>query len=78
MVKYDFSSYSSLFLKVKPNSPKTEILDCEKNNITLAVKAPADKNKANIEIIKFFSKLTGRRARVKLGLNNRRKILAFD
>ena len=43
---------------VKPNAKKTEILgyDKHKKAIKLAVAAPPNKNKANIETIKFFSK----------------------
>ena len=44
---------------VKPNSNKNEIIgyDDSKKGIKVNIKAPADKNKANTEVIKFFCKL---------------------
>lgn len=70
------------FLKVsvKPNSSSTEItgFDEARGELKVNVSAPADKNKANIEIIKFFSKLTGREVKIKSGLSSRRKTLKLS
>ena len=44
-------------VKVKPNSPKNEILgEDEQGYLKIAIKAPAKEGKANIELIKFLSK----------------------
>ncbi len=73
----NFISKNTLKILVKPNSNKTEIINIDKNNkiIKVNVKAPADKNKANIEIIKFFSKLLKRKVIIKKGLKSREKLL---
>jgi uncharacterized protein (TIGR00251 family) len=62
---------------VKPNSPKTEIVkyDSQKNALIVNVHARPEDNKANIEIIKFFSKLFKKKVSIKTGLKNREKIL---
>ena len=62
---------------VKPSSKKTEILDYnkEKKAINLAVSAPAEKNKANIEVIKFFSRLLKKKVVIVSGLTNREKVI---
>ena len=62
-------------LKVKPNSRKTEILKEENNEILLAVRSPAENNKANIEIIKFFSREFKTRVKIVKGLKSRNKIV---
>ncbi len=64
----------------KPNSPKTEIIgfDKEREAYRVNVKAPADKNKANKEIIRFFSKLKKKKVRIVVGSKSRKKILSFE
>jgi uncharacterized protein (TIGR00251 family) len=79
----DISKYisnNSLRILVKPNSNKTEIMDIDEDNkiIKISVKAPADKNKTNLEIIKFFSKLSKKKARIKSGLKSKEKLIVFD
>jgi len=47
-----------LQLKVKPNSKKQEIaVDSIDKKITIFVKAPPDKGKANKELLKFMAKI---------------------
>ena len=60
---------------VKPNSRKTEITGVEKDAVRLNVAAPADKNKANIEVIRFFSKLLKKKVGIASGLTSREKII---
>ncbi|MBT4824098.1 YggU family protein [Candidatus Woesearchaeota archaeon] len=62
---------------VKPNSSKNEILgyDDLKKGIKVNIKAPADKNKANVEVVKFFSKLLKKEVKIKSGLTSKEKIL---
>ena len=62
---------------VKPNSNKNEIIDYDNNKkaIKLNIKAPADKNKANKEIIKFFTKLLKKDVKIKTGLTSKEKLL---
>ena len=78
----DVSSYikdSSLKIIVKPNSGKNEILGyiSEKHAVKVAIKAPPEDNKANIEVIKFFNRLTKRQTRIISGLTSKEKLLKF-
>ena len=63
---------------VKPNSSRTEILEYNKDKqaVVIAVKAPADKNKANLELIKFLSKQLKRKVRIKSGLTSKEKVIS--
>jgi uncharacterized protein (TIGR00251 family) len=61
-------------IKVKPNSNKNEIIDCD-NFYKVNVKKPAEDNKANIEVIKMFSKKFNKRVKIVKGLKSKDKIL---
>lgn len=75
-----FIKNNRLKLLVKPNSPKTKILEWNesKQALRVAVSAPADKNKANIEIIKFFTKLLKKQVRIQSGLASKVKVLKIE
>jgi len=62
---------------VKPNAKKTEILSIDTHNKTakIAVAAPADKDKANKELMHFVSKQLGKQVRFVSGLRSKEKIL---
>lgn len=64
---------------VKPNSSSNEILcfDSEKQALKVSIAAPADKNKANLEVIKFFSRLLKKRVKIKSGLKSKEKIVCI-
>lgn len=55
---YSTSEYG-LILKIKavPNSSKNEVCGLLDNALKVKIKAPAVENKANEELVKFFSKL---------------------
>lgn len=79
----DINSYiknGKLSIIVKANANKTEItgFDENKSALKLDIKAPADKNKANSEIVRLLSKISGRRARIKSGLLSKEKIIEFS
>ena len=61
----------------KPNAKKTELLgyDNEQNAYRINVKAAPEQGKANLEIIKFFSKNLKIRVKIVKGLTNKRKTL---
>jgi uncharacterized protein (TIGR00251 family) len=71
---------SRLKVIVKPGSISTGIIgfDTEKNALKVSVKSPADKNKANIELLRFLTKETGLKARIKSGQTSREKIIEFS
>jgi len=72
-----YISNNLLKIIVKPSSIETEIVgyDANKKSIRVNVNAPADKNKANKEIIKFFSRLLKKKVIIKSGLASKEKLL---
>ena len=62
---------------VKPNSKKDELLGFDESRQAwkVAISAPPEDNKANIAIIKFFSKLTKKKVRIVTGLKSKEKVL---
>ncbi len=66
-----------LHIIAKPNSPKTEItcFSKSKDALKVSVAAPADKDKANREIVKFFSRLLKKRVVIAHGLKSKEKML---
>jgi hypothetical protein len=71
---------NSLTVLVKPNSSKNEITgyDESRKAVKVNIKAPAEDNKANIEVIKFFRKLLSREIKIISGLKNKIKILKIN
>lgn len=67
-----------LAIVVKPNSSRNEIAgyDSEKRAWIVKVKAAAEKDKANKELLKFLRKETGKRWIIKSGSRSKEKILA--
>lgn len=64
-----------VWIKVKPNASKTGIVNIDDSGFTVQIKAPAEDNKANIELIKFLSKLTKKRVRILSGFSRRLKLV---
>lgn len=74
----DYSSFiknGSLKIIVRPNSPKTEISGFLGDSLKLDVHAIPEKNKANIEIIKFFHKMLKKDVKIISGITSKRKVL---
>jgi len=71
---------NSFKIIVKTNSSRNEILgyDKERGAYRVNIKAKAEDNKANIEIIKFLSKLLKKRVRVVRGLRSREKVIRLE
>ncbi|MFH2028308.1 MAG: DUF167 domain-containing protein [Nanoarchaeota archaeon] len=65
---------------VKANSSRNEILgyDKEKGAYRVSIKAKAEDNKANIGIIKFFSKLLKKRVKIIRGLKSKEKVIRVE
>jgi len=63
-----------LKIKVIPNSKQTELKE-ENNQLKLYLHAVPDKNKANLELIKFFKKEFGLRVQIHSGMKSREKVL---
>ena len=62
---------------IKPNSSKNEIVgfDDNKKVYKINIKEKAEDNKANKGLIKFLSKVIGKKVRIKSGLKSREKII---
>ena len=75
----EFIKNNILKIIVKPNSPKNVIkgFDEYKGAVKVDIAAPAEKDKANKEVIRFFSKLTKKKVIIKSGLRSKEKILCF-
>ena len=65
---------------VKPNSAKNEIVkfDKERKAYRVNIKEKAEDNKANKEIIKFFSRLLKKKVKIIKGLKSKEKILKIQ
>lgn len=77
MMLQNYISNNRLHILVKPNAKKTEILSADPTTkiVKIAVAAPADKDKANKELLKFVSRLLKRKVSFISGLRNKEKIL---
>ena len=66
-----------LKILAKPNSPKTEIVGWDESRSALRVNVHAkpDNNEANVEVVKFFTKLLKKKVVIKSGLRSKEKIL---
>jgi uncharacterized protein (TIGR00251 family) len=73
----DALKLGAINVKVKPNSRETIVLDydIEKKEFLVSVAAPPDKNKANIELIRFLSKLAKREIQIIKGKTSVKKVL---
>ncbi|MAG38540.1 YggU family protein [Candidatus Woesearchaeota archaeon] len=73
----DYICDSLLKIRVNPNSNKTEVkvYDEVRNVLVVNIASPAENNKANMDVIRFFSKLTKKKVRIKNGLKSRNKTL---
>ena len=79
----DINSYviaGFLDVVVKPNAPKTSIVgwDSNKKMLRIAVAAVPDKDKANKELVRFVSKLTGKKVSLVKGSKSREKRLKLE
>lgn len=65
---------------VRPNAKKSEVLgfDGARQAYRVAIAAPAEDNRANLELVKFLSKEMGRKVRVVSGLRGRLKTIKAD
>lgn len=74
---HDYIINNRLHIIVKPNAKKTEILSFDPLTkiVKIAVAAPADKDKANKELLKFVSRILKKKVSFVTGLRNKEKIL---
>ena len=65
---------------VKPNSPKNQIIkyDSDKQALRVNIKALPESGKANLEVVKFFSKLLKKKVDIITGLKSKQKVLKIS
>jgi len=75
----DFPSSGRFKVLAKPSCSESKIIGWDEENKAWRVEigAPADDNKANIELIKFLSKSFKKQVRIVSGLSSRVKFLEF-
>ncbi|MEM4336567.1 MAG: DUF167 domain-containing protein [Candidatus Woesearchaeota archaeon] len=71
----DILNQKNISIIVKASSKENAILGVEDNSLKVSIAAPANKDKANKEVIRFFSKLLNKKVRIKSGLKSRKKII---
>jgi len=76
----DYIKSGTLSVHAKPNASKTEVLgwDESKKSLRIAVAAVPDKDRANIELLKFLKKETGMKPELVSGAKSRDKIIRFS
>ena len=65
---------------LKPNSSKNRIIkfDSKRKAYRIDIKAPAQDNKANIELVKFLSRTLKKDVKIIKGFKNREKLLRIS
>lgn len=66
-----------LRVKVKPNARKSEAIKVEDGVLHLAIAAQPEDGKANAEVERFLTRLTGRKARIKSGFTSKEKLVVL-
>jgi len=68
---------NTLRVIVRANASRNEIVkyDAERDALRVNIAAPAKEGKANAELIKYFSKITGKKVRILSGKTNKNKLL---
>lgn len=66
-----------LEVNVVPDSRKFKI-EQEKGGWRIHLTEPAERNKANVELVKRMEKITGRRVRILRGGKGRKKVLEIE
>ena len=60
---------------IKPNSKETKIISDEGGTLTIAVRSPPEKGKANKELVRFLAKHFKRKVRIISGFRSKNKVL---
>lgn len=62
---------------VRPSSPRSEVIgfDADKGAYRVNIKAPPEEGKANLEVMKFFSRLLKKRVEIVSGFTSKQKVL---
>lgn len=66
-----------LKVEIKPNADRDEVLGWvpEREAFKVSIKAPPKEGRANMELVKFLSRLLGKEVRIVSGHTSKRKVL---
>lgn len=64
-----------MIITVKPNQPKTQILEQTRDQLKIALKAPPEDGKANEELLKFLKKTFKKEFKIISGKTSKKKIV---
>jgi uncharacterized protein (TIGR00251 family) len=67
-----------LRIRATPNARETRITSFENGVLHVDIAAPAEDNKANIELLKFLRRLTKKDVRLVSGATSKNKVVAFE
>lgn len=75
----DYINNNTLLIRVRTNAPKSLIKewDPDRKILKVDIQAPPEKGKANLEIVKLFTKLTKKNVKIVSGLKSKTKLLKF-
>jgi uncharacterized protein (TIGR00251 family) len=76
----EFENYTLLNIEVSPNSDQFKITGYNnwRKKVVVKIKSPPTKGKANKEIIKEFSNLTGGKVEIFSGMKSQQKTLKIE
>ena len=76
----EIAGKKAITVNARSNARKTAIIsyDPGRDEYRIDVAAPAEGNRANLEIIKHLGRMTGKRPRIKSGLASKRKNISFS
>ena len=66
---------SVINVTIAPNSKKQELIVIDSSNFKLKVKSPAENNRANLEVTKFFKKYFKKEVEIIKGKASRKKVI---
>ena len=72
-----FKTHKRVMVRVKINRPKTMIVTSAQGIIHVDIAAPPHANKANIELIKYLTRVTKNQCRIVSGATHKLKIVEF-
>ncbi|MBI4739462.1 YggU family protein [Candidatus Woesearchaeota archaeon] len=82
-MKADISSFVSndrLRVIVKPNAKQNEVMSWDESRkaLRIAIAAVPEKDRANVELLKFLKKLTGKKCTLFSGHKSREKLIELS
>lgn len=76
----DYLEDNTLRILAKPNAAKTQIIgwDDSRKALKVAVKGKPEAGVANLNLLKFFSNISGKNVYIISGKTSRKKVIGFE